>query len=193
MSSTPAATSTTAATSSTSQSTSSTSSSSTTTTTPPTSTSTSSPASAPAGSVQGTGYTFSGPAGFTERNNVPKVDRFIIDPADKDGFADNVNVVRIPGQGDVSLTAIEAAAQNELKSAGATNIKVLPRTQLGGQEAARASADAKVGTIAYAVEQVYVVRGGAAYSVTFSFSPTATQQRRSEVINPVMSSWKWTS
>ncbi|AKU16370.1 hypothetical protein [Luteipulveratus mongoliensis] len=155
--------------------------------------------SAPAGgaTITGTGYSYSGPTGWTDAKDkvtgqsTAKVDTIMTNTSDRDGFADNVNVIRQTGAGRVTLAAVEAASATQLKSAGASNVQVLPRTQVDGTESSHVTADAKTGPTPYLVEQLYILRDGTSYTVTFSFSKTSTQQARNTAISAVTSSWKW--
>lgn len=158
----------------------------------------------PAGgmTVKGTGYTFVVKKGFIDaKGKVPgasSVDTMVLNALDKDGFADNINVVQQSGASGASLSLLESAAKTQLEAAGATGYKVLPRTTVAGTEASHITAnvkraDAQGKTQRYLVDQLYVLRGDKSYVVTFSFNANATQATRDALINPTVASWKWTA
>ncbi|KNX37606.1 hypothetical protein VV01_11345 [Luteipulveratus halotolerans] len=158
----------------------------------------------PAGgmTVKGTGYTFVVKKGFIDaKGKVPgasSVDTMVLNTLDKDGFADNINVVHQTGASGASLSLLETAAKTQLEAAGATGYKVLPRTTVAGTEASHITAnvkraDAQGKTQRYLVDQLYILRGDKSYVVTFSFNENATQATRDALINPTVASWKWTA
>ena len=64
----------------------------------------------------------------------------VMNASDNDGFADNVNVIRLDPAPITDLDVLEEALQAELQNAGAKDIEVLDRVQLDGVEAVHDSA-----------------------------------------------------
>ncbi|MDF8263791.1 hypothetical protein [Luteipulveratus flavus] len=139
-------------------------------------------------------YSFSAPKGWSDaKGKVPNADAVAINFLDRDGFADNINVIRQEGTGGTTLDLVELASKRQLEAAGAKNVKVLPRTTVAGTEASRTSSALTSGTQSYLIDQAYILRGKNSYVVTFSFSPSVSEADRNKVIAPVLASWKWSA
>lgn len=149
----------------------------------------------PAGgsTITGTGYEYSVPEGWGDPGEVSgfSPDSIAADLTDDDGFADNVNVILSPA-GLVTPEQVESAGVGELQSAGATDVTVDPRVEVGGSESAHLSATFSSGGASYLIEQYYVSDAAQTYVVTFSFSPTVSTADRAAVTDPVLASWTFT-
>lgn len=141
--------------------------------------------------VEGSGYTFIGPAGWTVRTgaSAQPIDAVVMNMRDTDGFADNINVLITPGT--VEPGEMEAVAAKQLKSAGFKNVTVRGRTVVAGSVTTHVSATAEVNDKAYLIEQFYVGDGGKVYVVTFSFSTTVSATDRGELTGSVLKTWGW--
>jgi hypothetical protein len=142
-------------------------------------------------SIAGKGYRYTVPEGWGEPKTdvgASAADSLAADLTDKDGFADNVNVVVVDA-GNVTSGQIESQGPQQLKSAGFSKIAVEDRVQVAGVESPHITALQKSGT--YRVDQYYVLRQGKGYIVTFSFSPKVSKADREHVTTPVLGSWSW--
>lgn len=144
--------------------------------------------------ITGTGYTYKVPKGWGRpRQEVPgfDFDSFALDLRDRDGFADNINVLISPA-GAVELGEAEDAAERELTAVGARRISVEERVTVAGSRAAHLSAVMSMNRRAYAIEQFYPTEGDQTFVVTFSFSRSVTPRGRARVTDAVLASWAWT-
>ena len=142
-------------------------------------------------SIAGKGYRYTVPEGWGEpKTDVGQsaADTLAADLTDKDGFADNVNVVVVDA-GSVTSEQIESQGPQQLKSAGFTKVALEDRVQVAGVESPHITALQKGGT--YRVDQFYVLRKSKGYIVTFSFSPKVSESDRQAVTGPVLQSWNW--
>lgn len=151
------------------------------------------PAAADGTSVIGDGYLFTVPDGWGKPTGVATpsgADAFAADLSDKDGFADNVNVVVLK-----SVEASPAQAESEgaqgLKSIGATEVTVQDRTTVDGEGTAHLSALKASKGVKYRIDQFYVSHSGATYIVTISVSSSVSKSDRDELVSSVLSGWSW--
>lgn len=152
-------------------------------------------ADAAAGEVfTGQGYSFSVPEGWGDPGQDllgTGIDTYAADLVDiEDGFADNINVLLSPA-GHIPNAGLEAAAIAELETAGATNVSAGEPADVDGAEAIHVSATFEQDGVTYLIDQFYPSTDTQTYVVTFSFSPEATDARRSEVIDSILASWTW--
>jgi hypothetical protein len=143
--------------------------------------------------VTGNGYSYAAPDGWTVPDGVAKpagVDTFVADVADKDGFADNMNVLLSPA-GQVSSEQVETQGVQELKDAGASDVKVGSRSTIAGSESAHLSAVFPSGEKEYLIDQYYLTHSAQTYIVTFSFSSTVSQADRETLAKSVLATWNW--
>lgn len=151
-------------------------------------------ASAPASSgrsIAGKGYRYTVPEGWGEpKTDVGQsaADSLAADLTDKDGFADNVNVVVVDA-GSVTSQQIESQGPQQLKTAGFSKVALEDRVKVAGVESPHITALQKSGT--YRIDQFYVLRKGKGYIVTFSFSPKVSEADRQDVTGPTLGSWNW--
>jgi len=137
----------------------------------------------------GSGYGYQPPEGWLVPDPVPgfEPDTWVADLDDADGFADNINVLVMPGTASVQQAEAEATAG--LGAVGATDIEVLNRKTIDGVEAAHFAAAYEAG--AYRTEQFQASTYGQTYVVTFSFSDHVPSAQRAAVTDAVLSSWEW--
>lgn len=144
--------------------------------------------------ITGTGYTFKVPKRWgPSSQDIPGFDpdSYALDLRDRDGFADNVNVIAAPG-GPMSLDQAEVAAKNELESVGAEDVTVHDRVSVAGRESAHVTAGMSLENNNYTIEQFYPVGDDETLVVTFSFSDNVEASERAEVTDAVLSTWTWT-
>ncbi|WP_051551556.1 hypothetical protein [Nocardioides sp. URHA0020] len=144
--------------------------------------------------ISGTGYVFHAPRGWRQPSRSPSgfdLDSFAVDPADRDGFTDNVNVILSPA-GDLTPAQAETLARRELAAGSFEDIVVQDRVDVSGSETAHLSASASTNGTDYAVEQFYPTNDGQTFVVTFSFSADLAGSERAKVTDSVLASWAWT-
>lgn len=134
------------------------------------------------------------PKGWTENNKaVPNAESVAADTEDKDGFSDNVNVIRLDPAPVEDLDELEDAAVQELKSSSAANVKLLERQAVDGSQGVHLSSGFSVNDKKYLIEQFNIPHEGVAYVVTFSFSPDVPAAEQRKLSQSVLATWKWAS
>lgn len=147
--------------------------------------------------IEGTGYSYSVPEGWNvPTQDIPgteQTDTFAANLTDADGFADNVNVIRLDPAPIKELDPLEKALTSELEGAGSKDISVRDRSQIDGDEAIHiASVQSQQGKN-YLTEQYNAIHDGVSYVVTFSFSDTVSAADRDKIAGSILTSWTWTS
>lgn len=160
-----------------------------------TETETDAPEAAPADgeTLEGDGYSYAVPAGWTvpgDGSDAFGTDTMAADTEDTDGFADNVNVVLSPA-GAVSADQVETAGKTELESVGATEVTVQERLTVADSETAHLSASLGAEGVSYLVEQYYLTNDDQTYVITFSFSDTVSDDDRTALADSVLATWTW--
>lgn len=145
--------------------------------------------------IQGTGYSFSLPDGWeVPTQDIPgteQTDSFAADLTDDDGFADNVNVIRIDPAPVDDLDQLEDALKAELEGAGAKDVTVRDRIEVDGEEAVRVASSQDQQGATYLTEQVNAIHDGVSYVITFSFSDSVSEGDRDDVAESILDTWKW--
>jgi hypothetical protein len=155
-------------------------------------------ADAAAGSkVEGTGYTYAVPEGWDvptqEIPGTEQTDTFAADLTDADGFADNINVIRLDPAPMEELDKLEKALTAELETAGSKDVTVRDRADIAGDEAVHIASVQNQQGKSYLTEQYNAIHDGVSYVVTFSFSDTVSDADRDKVADSILASWTWTS
>ena len=153
---------------------------------------------APGGdTITGTGYTFAVPEDWAvPEQDIPgteATDAFAANLKDADGFADNVNVIRLDPAPVEDLDRLEDGLGAELERAGSKDIKVGDRAEVDGDEAVSISSVQSQNGTNYLTDQFNAIHDGVSYVITFSFSETVSAEDRQELAASVLSSWKWTA
>jgi hypothetical protein len=146
----------------------------------------------PGTKMVGSNYTFTLPEGWGEKDlpglDLGPVDTFAFDLNDKDGFADNVNVVK---EGPVLTWLPEAKAKRDLESIGAEDVTIEDRVMVARNQAPHLSGTLSVGGD-HRFEQYYLADFDEVYwVVTFSFSPTVGSSEGTELAESVLATWEW--
>lgn len=136
-------------------------------------------------------FSYTVPKGWVESDAAPAAESLARDATDRDGFADNVNVIRLDPAPIDDLGDLEDASVSELKDTGATGVKVLDRQVVDGSDGIHVTAGLMVDGLDYVIEQFNVVHDDVAYVVTFSFSAGLSARARNEVSQSVMMTWNW--
>lgn len=145
--------------------------------------------------IEGTGYSFSLPEGWdVPSQSIPgtgQTDAFAADLTDDDGFADNVNVIRLDPAPLDDLDQLEKALVTEIEGAGSKNVRIGDRATIDGVEAVHIDSELTQQGATYQAEQYNAIRDGISYVVTFSFSDTVSQQDRDDLAASVLAGWAW--
>lgn len=143
--------------------------------------------------VKGAAYSYHVPAGWVDgKAKVPAADTVRGNAADKDGFADNINVMKSTGSatelGDPAV--VQKAMADEVKGAGAT-VTALPMGVLDGEPAVRQAAEMTSGGRTFHVEQWVSCHAGKCWILTLSTNAKATNAAVAKTFSPILASWKW--
>ena len=145
--------------------------------------------------IKGKGYAFNAPQGWeVPKQEIPgteQTDTFVADLTDADGFADNINVIRLDPAPIKDLDPLETALIKELEGAGAKDVTAGERLDVDGDPAVHISSKLTQQGASYLTEQYNPIHDGVSYVVTFSFSTDVSQSDRDETAASVLASWKW--
>jgi hypothetical protein len=149
------------------------------------------------GDVSGTGYAYDVPEGWeVPKQEIPGTEQtnsFAADLTDADGFADNVNVIRLDPAPISDLDQLEKALVAELQGAGSQEPTIRDRFEIAGDEAVHIASFREQDGGKYLAEQYNAIHHGVSYVVTFSFSDTVDEAERDKIAESVLSTWTWTS
>jgi hypothetical protein len=147
------------------------------------------------GKVTGKGYSFNAPEDWKKpTQDIPgteQTDTFVADLTDDDGFADNINVIRLDPAPIKEAGALEKALVKELEGAGAKKVTVRDRIQMDGDTAVHIASEFTQSGATYLTEQYDAIHDGVSYVVTFSFSTDVPQADRAKTAGSVLATWKW--
>jgi len=139
-------------------------------------------------------FSYNAPEGWEDAGSaMPGAESVAANTSDDDGFADNLNVLRIAPAPVSDLDDLEDASVNELEGADATDVKIQDRAAIDGLEAIHVSAGMSLNGNDYLVEQYNVIRDDVSFIVTFSFSPDVSEGDRADLSQSVLASWAWAS
>ncbi len=146
--------------------------------------------------LRGTGYSVKVPSGWgTPPGGIAGFDpdAFAADLSDKDGFADNVNVVKDDTLTQFKGDKLEDAVKSGLTSAKAADVAIKDRLQIDGEEAVHVEAIFSLNGTKYRTKQYVVAHDDAGYVVTVSFSTSVPEAERDKVSESILTTWKWKS
>lgn len=115
-----------------------------------------------------------------------------IDLTDKDGFADNVNVVSDPTITRVSGRQLEEALVKVLEGADAKEVEVRDPLTIDGEEAVHTTGLFNLNGNEYRVDQYTLAVDGKGYVITFSHNKDMSEADRDAVDQSILASWSWT-
>jgi len=146
-------------------------------------------ASAASVAITGTGYTYTVPEGWgaPASGAIPTVDSVA---GDLNPAGSNVDVI-VDATGVVTADQVEAAAPNELQTAGATEIALGVRVNVAGSDSANVTAVLLIGDQSNRFHQYYVSNETQTYVVTFSFDVATSDADAGTIIDPILASWTW--
>lgn len=145
-------------------------------------------APAPSGdAVEGNGYTVTPPEGWKDGSELTKksavrLDLVLIEPTPKDGFANNINVIR-EDVGAVELDDLAGNLRQQLEAIGATPDGEPTRLELDGDEAVELSSKGANGKY---LQQLQVPRDGAVFTITLT-----TREPEPAIFQAFRTSWRW--
>ena len=113
------------------------------------------------------------------------------DPADKDGFTDNVNVVKIDPSPARNFEELEKGTVAELKKIKATQIKLRPRIKVDGDLAAHVTGKQNQNGGQFLTDQFTMIHGKVNYAITFSFSTDVPIADQESISQSVIATWHW--
>ena len=146
--------------------------------------------------ITGTAYTFKVPSGWGEQPGGLTgfdPDAYAADLGDKDGFADNINVIKDDSVARYRGDKLEDAVKAGLDGANAADVTVKDRVTIDGEEAAHIEAIFSLNGIEYRTKQFAVAHDDAGYVVTLSFSKSVSEATRDKVSDSILATWKWHS
>jgi hypothetical protein len=137
-------------------------------------------------------FTYAVPEGWAASDQ-SRAASLAIDLEDRDGFADNINVVRDNTIVGIEGAELEDAAKQVLADASATHITAHDPVQVDGEEAVHVSAFFELTEPKYRTEQYAVAHDETGYIVTLSFSPDVPASERNKVSESILTTWRWES
>lgn len=147
------------------------------------------PAPAPSGdAVTGTGYSVAPPEGWKDGSELTKksavrLDLVLVEPKPKDGFANNINVIR-EDVGEVDVDDLAGNLRQQLEAIGATPDGEPTRPKLDGDEAVELSSKGANGKY---LQQLQVPHDGAVFTITLT-----TREPEPAIFQALRESWRWT-
>lgn len=151
------------------------------------------PAVADGKTIQGDGYSYVVPTGWdVPKTTIPgteATDTFVADLTDKDGFADNINVIKQNTAPPKPVVELKDELGKQLTQAGGKNVKVKETGKIDGEGYVHISSTQPTNL----TEQYFVVHDGETYFITFSHSPNVSESDRTKVAASVLGTWKWAS
>jgi predicted small lipoprotein YifL len=146
--------------------------------------------------ISGTGYSIKVPSGWgTPSQGVPGFDpdAFAADLNDKDGFADNINVITDDTVTRYKGDKLEDAVKAGLVGGKAKEVTVKDRVSIDGEEAVQIEAIFSLNGVKYRTKQYVVAHDNTGYVVTLSFSESVAAAKRDTVGESILATWKWKS
>ncbi len=142
--------------------------------------------------IEADGFSYAVPQGWKEnKGGAGAALSLAIDVTDKDGFADNVNVVSDPTIVNVKGKQLEDALVKVLKNANAQEVEVRDPLTVDGQEAVHSTALFNLNGNEYRVEQYTLAVDGKGYVITFSHNKDLSEADRDAVDQSILASWSW--
>lgn len=142
--------------------------------------------------IEADGFSYAVPQGWKEnKGGAGAALSLAIDTTDKDGFADNVNVVSDPTIVNVSGKQLEDALVKVLERANAQEVEVRDPLTIDGQEAVHSTALFNLNGNEYRVEQYTLAVDGKGYVITFSHNKDLSEADRDAVDQSILASWSW--
>jgi len=108
-----------------------------------------------------------------------------------DGFAVNINVLR-ERAGSATVDTVAQASIEELKRVtGATHFSTVARLSVAGASAREVDYRARFGKRLVHTRQIYAVRDGWGYVVTYTALPGSQYQGSLSALSELIASWRW--
>jgi hypothetical protein len=137
-------------------------------------------------------FSYKAPEGWEDAKALmPTAESAAANKKDTDGFADNLNVLRLDPAPIKDPADLEKASVDELEGAKVADVTVHDRQEVDGSTGIHVSGGMDLNGNKYLVEQFNIVHDDVAYVVTFSFSPDVPKDERDELSQSVLATWKW--
>jgi hypothetical protein len=137
-------------------------------------------------------FLYAVPAGWQDaRKQFPTVESAAFEVGDKDGFADNLSVLRIEPAPITDLGELESTTRAQLVEAKTTDIELHTRTKIDGTETVHLSGVVEQPGRTYTVDQFNAVRDDASYILTFSYDTKTPADVRLGEVAAMLASWHW--
>lgn len=137
-------------------------------------------------------FQYAVPTGWQDaRDQFPTVESAAFDAGDKDGFTDNLSVLRVDPAPITDLDELESATKQQLAETDTTDIELHERTAIDGVETVHVSGTVEQPGRTYTVDQFNAVIDKVSYIVTFSYDTAVPEEERLDEVNSVLTTWKW--
>jgi hypothetical protein len=142
--------------------------------------------------VEAKGFSYSVPEGWKENKDLQGgAITLSIDMTDKDGFADNVNVVTDPTITNLEGDQLADALTRSLKNANVKEVSVRDPFVVDGKEAVHTTGLFNLNGNEYRVDQYTLAVDGTGYVITFSHNKEMSEADRDAVDHSILASWTW--
>ncbi len=166
----------------------------------PSASSTDTAAPATGRAMTGTGYAYHLPSKWQDITKQLKKTQPGIDTGGRQNpatppFTANLNTLTTPSQikgtaTDSDLTALAAQIKKEVATL-APKVQTKPNTAIDGAPAVHQEGAATSGKTKFFLVQYFAIYKGHNFGLTFAFPSKSTASQRNKVVDPVLSSWKW--
>ncbi|RYY44273.1 MAG: hypothetical protein EON53_12815 [Actinomycetales bacterium] len=142
--------------------------------------------------IEADGFSYTVPEGWEKNTDLQGTAiTLALDSTDKDGFADNVNVVTDPTITSLEGDDLADAITNALEQADVTEISVREPFVVDGQEAVHTTGLFNLNGNEYRVDQYTLTVDGTGYVITFSHNADQSESERDDVDHSILASWSW--
>lgn len=142
--------------------------------------------------IQGTGYSFHAPAGWTLPSRPTQADSYAISARpDANGVYDTVNVLLGELNTDTLVEQQQRGAEYLEQVVGATQVKIRPLIDIAGEASVHISSLQTHQGVTEWSEQYSLSHGKTTFTITLAFNQDESQPDREAVANSVLASWTW--
>jgi hypothetical protein len=142
--------------------------------------------------IEAEGFSYSVPEGWKQNTDLQGgAITLAVDMDDKDGFADNVNVVTDPTITNLEGDRLAEALTQSLENANVKEVAVREPLEVDGEEAVHTTGLFNLNGNEYRVDQYTLAVDGTGYVITFSHNKEQSEAERDEVDHAILASWSW--
>lgn len=142
--------------------------------------------------IEAEGFSYTVPEGWKKNTDLQGTALTLaLDSTDKDGFADNVNVVTDPTITTLEGDDLADAITNALEQADVTEVDVRGTFDVDGEEAVHTTGLFNLNGNEYRVDQYSLTVDDVGYVITFSHNKEQSESERDEVDHSILASWSW--